>query len=108
MLDVAQEHCVCFVLMRFYDGGGPHPTAVKQAIFKEISPRAAVVGEGEESVVDLCGGLRTDSKVSYLLVSVCLMILKRVLRQISMPFTAQLGRFFQCSTNTFFDSTGLG
>ncbi|MEC8379797.1 MAG: radical SAM protein [Myxococcota bacterium] len=55
MLDVAQK---AFSLLRphvrFLIAGGPHPTAVKKSIFKDIPELdAAVVGEGEDAIVDL-------------------------------------------------------
>lgn len=55
MLDVAQK---TFRLLRpharYLIAGGPHPTAVKHAIFNDIPELdAAVVGEGEEAAVDL-------------------------------------------------------
>ena len=55
MLDVAQK---AFSLLRphvrFLIAGGPHPTAVKESIFRDIPELdAAVVGEGEDAIVDL-------------------------------------------------------
>lgn len=55
MLDVAQKTLkMVRPHVRYTVAGGPHPTAVKNTIFQQIPELdAAVVGEGEESIISL-------------------------------------------------------